>query len=73
MLCLNGLQIIVVRGPMSAEECRYIVVHSVRKHSVILGLGALSFVSEESGAVSRHRAPSGTPDPSLMLRMTMDA
>ena len=37
------LQIIVVRGPMSAEECRYIVVHSVRKHSVILGLGALSF------------------------------
>ena len=43
MLCLNGLQIIVVRGPMSTEECRYIVVHSVRKHSVILGLGALSF------------------------------
>ena len=37
------LQIIVVRGPMSTEECRYIVVHSVRKHSVILGLGALSF------------------------------
>ena len=61
------LQIIVVRGPMSTEECRYIVVHSVRKHSVILS------VSEESGAGSRHRAPSGTPDPSLTLRMTMDA
>ena len=47
--------------------CSEALCHSGPRCSVILS------VSEESGAVSRHRAPSGTPDPSLMLRMTMDA
>ena len=44
MLCLNGLQKVDVRGPMSSEECRYSVRTPVQLHSELGYSGVLNKV-----------------------------